>query len=221
MAYDTDTFRARYREGIHRLYDGRLHAAFVFLYGAAWLGFFVRAVDGPRPLEWLAVPLTFVFFSWGEYTVHKRLGHEKHPLGKLFYRRHTGDHHSFFVESRMAFEGQRDLRVVLFPAWLVVVYSLLLALPAFLVLSRLNGNVGALVASTLMASYLIYELVHTSQHLPDSNPLTKLPYIRAMRRHHALHHRRDLMTSENFNLVVPLIDWLFGTLHRKETDETR
>ena len=215
MAYDTDTFRARYRAGIHPAYSALLHGGFVFVYAAAWLVYYVRAVHDIRPLEWLAVPITFVFFSFGEYTVHQSLGHRKHPLGKLFYKRHTGDHHSFFVETRMPYEELRDFRVILFPAWLVVVYSLLLALPAYVLLSYVSTNLGALVAATFIGSYLTYEIFHTCQHLPDTNPLTRLPLIRTMRRHHALHHRRALMTSKNFNLVVPLVDVLRGTLHRE------
>lgn len=215
MAYDTDVFRARYRSGIHPAYSSVLHGSFVFLYGAAWAAFYALRVDTPRLWEWVAVPLAVLFFNWGEYTVHKGFGHTKHPLGKLFYARHTGDHHSFFVEARMSYEEPRDFRVILFPAWLVVVYSLFLTVPVYLLLSLASPNAGALAAATLMLSYLTYELLHTTQHLPDTNPLTKLPWIRRMRRHHALHHRRGLMTEKNFNLVFPLMDVLKGTLHEE------
>lgn len=211
VAYDTDTFRARYRAGIHRHYVGFLHGAFVFVYAAAWLVFFVRGIHGVRPLEWLAVPATLVFFSWGEYTVHRSFGHTKRPLGMLFYRRHTGDHHSFFVETRMPYEETRDFRVILFPAWLIVIYTLFLALPAYVGLGMVSPNVGALVAATLVAGYLTYEFMHTCQHLPEDHFLSGLPWIRHMRRHHALHHRRALMRSKNFNLVFPLFDWIYGT----------
>jgi hypothetical protein len=213
LAYDTDKFRAQYRAGIHRYYVGLLHGGFVFLYAAAWLGFFVRTIHDVRPLEWLVVPAALVFFNWGEYTVHRSFGHTKRPLGMLFYRRHTGDHHSFFVETRMPYEEARDWRVILFPAWLIVLYTLFLALPAYFLLGLISTNLGALAASTLVIGYLTYEFFHSCQHLPDENPLTKLPWIRWMRRHHALHHRRALMTSKNFNLVFPLMDWLHGTYY--------
>ena len=73
------------------------------------------------------MPAALVFFNWGEYSVHLHLGHHKHALSALFYKRHTGDHHSFFVEDRMRYEGSRDWRVILFPAWLILVFSFLLA----------------------------------------------------------------------------------------------
>ena len=34
-----------------------------------------------------------------------------------------------------------------------------------------------------------------------------------MRRLHELHHRRELMQERNFNIVFPLMDYLFGTLY--------
>lgn len=212
MAYDTDEFRGRYRAAIHPFYSAWLHGGFVALFAAAGLGWFASRIADVQPLEWLAVPAAAVVFSWGEYTVHRSLGHRKHPLGKLFYKRHTGDHHSFFVSTRMPYEESRDFRVILFPAWLVVIYTGGLALPAYALLGLWNANVGALVATTLLGFYLLYEFLHTTQHLPDSNPLTRLPWIRHMRRHHQIHHRRGLMTTKNFNLVLPLMDVLCGTL---------
>jgi hypothetical protein len=34
-----------------------------------------------------------------------------------------------------------------------------------------------------------------------------------MRRLHELHHRREMMQERNFNIVFPLMDYLFGTLY--------
>jgi len=220
MAYDTDTFRTGYRAGIHRAYSAWLHGGFVFAFASSALVWFATRAHDVSPLEWLVVPATLVFFSWGEYTVHRSFGHRKHPLGKLFYRRHTGDHHSFFVSTRMPYEERRDFRVILFPPWLVVVYTLLLAAPIYVGLGFVNQNLGALVATTLLGAFITYEIFHTTQHLPGTNPVTRLPWIRHMRRLHQIHHRRSLMQSKNFNLVFPLMDVLYGTLQwEPEGDE--
>ena len=64
-----------------------------------------------------------------------------------------------------------------------------------------------------MLGYLLYEVLHACEHLPDSNPVARLPWVRHMRHLHALHHRRDLMQERNMNIVFPLTDWLYGTLH--------
>lgn len=213
--HDVDAFRARYRAGIHPWYNAWLHGGFVFAAGLAVIVLLLRQAGDIQPLEWLALPLALVFFSWGEYTVHRELGHRKHKLGALFYKRHTGDHHSFFVEDRMRYETAQDWRVIFFPAWLIVVYTLILALPAFYMLSLWNVNVAALFAATLVAGYLMYEFFHACEHLPPEHFLARLPWIRQMRLHHARHHRRELMQTHNFNLVFPLVDWVKGTWHKE------
>jgi hypothetical protein len=54
---------------------------------------------------------------------------------------------------------------------------------------------------------------HACEHLPAQHPLSRLPWIRQMRRLHELHHRRERMQERNFNIVLPLMDYLFGTLY--------
>lgn len=216
MEHDVDAFRARYRAAIHPRYNAWLHGGFVFGAGFLLLAWLLAPLSAVAWWEWLAVPLAILFFNWGEYTVHLELGHKKRPWGRLFYQRHTGDHHSFFVEGRMAWEQARDWRVIFFPAWLIVVYSLLLVLPAWWLLGLLvSANVGALFAAALLAGYLGYEFCHACEHLPPSHPLARLPGIRQMRRHHELHHRRTLMQTHNFNIVFPLQDRLQGTRWRE------
>lgn len=212
MSFDPQPFRQQYRAAIRPGYNPWLHAGFVLAYGGAWIVFFLSRLEQPSLLEWLTVPAALVFFNWGEYRIHKSLGHHKHPLGRMFYKRHTGDHHSFFVAGQMRYEQARDWRVILFPAWLVVVFSLG-ALLAWSLLGLLNDNLAALFAATLLLGYLSYEIFHSCEHLPPEHPLSRLPWIRHMRRLHELHHRRELMQTHNFNLVFPLMDWCYGTLH--------
>lgn len=213
MTHDVLAFRDRYRAGISPRYNAWLHGLFVFAWGGASLAWFCAQLDAVKPWEWLTILPTLALFSWGEYTIHKNLGHHKvRGPGALFYKRHTGDHHSFFIDTRMVYEQARDWRVILFPAWLIVLYSLA-TLAAWWTLSFLNANVAALFSATLLAGYLSYEFFHACEHLPDRHPLARLPWIRHMRQLHALHHRRDLMQTRNFNLVFPLVDWLKGTLH--------
>lgn len=94
---------------------------------------------------------------------------------------------------------------ILFPAWLVVVFSLG-ALLAWSLLGLLNDNLAALFAATLLLGYLSYEIFHACEHLPPEHPLSRPPWIRHMRRLHELHHRRELMQTHNFNLVFLLMD---------------
>lgn len=213
MRQTTQAFRARYRAGVHPRYNPWLHGGFVLVFG--WLGMvlFASTLHQVQPLEWLSVPLTLLLANAGIYFVHRQLGHHKRGLTQLFYARHTGDHHSFFTPGHMTYEEARDWRVILFPAWLVVVHSLLLTLPAWWLLAQLNANVAGLFGACMILAYLTYEVFHACEHLPPSHPVSRLPWIRQMRRLHELHHRRELMQERNFNLVLPLMDYLFGTLY--------
>lgn len=209
----TQAFRTRYRADVHRFYNPWLHAGFVLVFGITAISLFWSTVHQVQPLEWLAVPLTLLFFNFAVYGVHRHLGHHKKAFARLFYARHAGDHHSFFAPGHMTYDTARDWRVILFPAWLIVLHSLVVTLPSWWLLKQLNGNVAGLFAGCMILGYLTYEVFHACEHLPPGNPVTRLPWIRQMRRLHELHHRRELMQARNFNIVFPLMDYLFGTLY--------
>lgn len=225
MRQTTEAFRHRYRAAISPLYNPWLHGAFVLSFGIVAIALFWSRVHQVTALEWLAVPLTLLLFNVGVYGVHRHLGHHKKGFARLFYARHAGDHHSFFAPGSMAYDSARDWRVILFPAWLIVVHTLLISLPIWWLLQLVDRNVAGLVGGCLVLGYLAYEVFHACEHLPSNNPLTRWPWIRQMRRLHELHHRRELMQERNFNIVFPLTDYLFGTLYWEPepdfTDTTR
>lgn len=212
-------FRARYRAAIHPRYNPWLQGGFVLAYGVLCIGLLWRSLHEVQVLEWLALPLSLLFFNLCIYVVHRWLGHHRQAFARLFYTRHTGDHHSFFGPGYMTCDQARDWRVVLFPAWLIVLHSLAFALPLWLLILPFNANVAALFASGTLLGYLVYEVFHACEHLPASHPLARLPWIRQMRRLHELHHRRELMQEHNFNIVLPLMDYLFGTLYWEPQDD--
>ncbi|MDO8712199.1 MULTISPECIES: SRPBCC family protein [Pseudomonas] len=213
MRQTTQAFRDRYRADIHPRYNPWLHGAFVLLFGVLAIGGFWSTVHQVRPLEWLTVPLTLLFFNFGVYLVHRHLGHHKKSFARMFYARHAGDHHSFFAPGHMTYDTARDWRVILFPAWLIVIHTVVFTLPAWWLFKQVNANVAGLFNGCLVLGYLMYEVFHACEHLPPDNPVTRLPWIRQMRRLHELHHRRELMQERNFNIVFPLMDYLFGTLY--------
>lgn len=213
MRQTTEAFRSRYRANVHPLYNPWLHGIFVLLFGILAIAAFWSTVHHVLPSEWLAVPVTLLFFNFGVYMVHRHLGHHKKSFARMFYSRHAGDHHSFFAPGHMTYDSPRDWRVILFPAWLIVVHTLVITLPVWWLLTRLDANVAGLVAGCLVLGYLAYEVFHACEHLPQHHPLAGLPWIRQMRHLHALHHRREMMQERNFNIVFPLMDYLFGTLY--------
>lgn len=214
----TQAFRQRYRAGVHPRYNPWLHGGFVLAFGLLAIVFFANTLEQVSVLQWLALPATLLLFNLGIYLVHRYLGHHKRGWARLFYARHTGDHHSFFSPGHMTYDSPRDWRVILFPAWLIVAHSLLITLPAWWLLQYWDANVAGLFGAGMILGYLSYEVFHACEHLPPEHRLARLPWIRQMRQLHALHHRRELMQGRNFNIVLPLMDYLFGTLHWEPDD---
>lgn len=120
MKHNTETFRARYRAAIHPRYSGRLHALWIAVAGLTVVLVSMAQLEAVQTFEWFVLVLALLLGNIGEYAIHLSLGHRKKRWAKLFYQRHTGDHHSFFTDSNMQWQSPRDWRVVLFPAWLII-----------------------------------------------------------------------------------------------------
>lgn len=222
MKDSTQAFRQRYRAQVSPHYSALLHAGFVFGLGLTAFMLMLQQVANThthvQPWQWLAAPLGLLVFNAAVYLVHRQLGHHKRSWAALFYARHTGDHHSFFSEHAMSYDDWRDWRVILFPPWLIVVYLAVFVTPAVWISSLLMGSsFGWIFGAHSLLGYLLYEFFHTCHHLPEGHWLTRLPWLREMRQLHRLHHRRDLMHTHNFNIVLPLMDKLCGTLHWERT----
>lgn len=219
MAFDYQAFRNRYRAGISRWYSGWLHLLVVAFTGITVITYSLLQTQTISGIEFLVIPLTLLLVNFAEYAAHRWLGHRKTRLGRLFYSRHTGDHHSFFVESAMPFESIRDWRVVLFPAWLIYVFLLGLLLPGgWLLLQLWSANAAWLFVASGIAGYLFYEVMHFSYHLPAGSFVERTPVWWRLQRLHQLHHERERMTDSNFNITIPVFDWLLGTLYWREPE---
>lgn len=207
-------FRARYRDGISPGYSGPLHALWVAGVGLAAMLLAASQLHDVQAPEWLVLLLALLTGNVGEYLIHRRLGHRLWKPARLFHQRHTGDHHHFFTADAMCWDTPRDWRVVLFPGWLIVVVLAVVAAPGgWLLATLVTANAGWLWVLGVTATYLLYETLHFSYHLPETHAVhRRLPGLRHLRALHQLHHRPDEMTRSNFNLTFPLTDWLRGTL---------
>ena len=208
-------FRQRYRDAMSPRYSGWLHASFVFGVGGLLMLYCFSQASGLQPWHWLLLPAALLITNVGEYVAHRELGHKKRRWAGLFYSRHTGDHHSFFSHEDYLIDSSRDLRVVLFPAFLLVAVTLLVAAPLGALLGwLLVPGAGWLFSGAVLLGYLLYEFVHLCDHLPERNPLTRLPVIRTLREHHRQHHDPAISKEKNFNVTLPITDYLLGTKYR-------
>jgi len=210
-------FRSEYRAAeIAPRYRGGAHFAFTTVFSLGGIALCALQLERPTPLEWLAVPLTFLYANLAEYWGHRVPMHRPLPGLKLVYRRHAGQHHRFFTDQAMPLDEWRDLRAVLFPPILASFFLLAFGVPAGLLVAWLSTpNVGWLFGATALGYFYNYEVLHLAYHVPEAHWLARVPGIRRLRWLHRTHHDPALMTRHNFNITYPIGDLLFGTLARR------
>ncbi|GLQ30430.1 hypothetical protein GCM10007876_09080 [Litoribrevibacter albus] len=186
---------------------------FVALVGVTFIYHQFSRVESFNWQHGLGLIGTLMLWNFIEYFVHIQLGHKKKKLSAMFYKRHTGDHHTFFTEQLLVPQSHKDWRVTLFPAWLVLVTGLISVGIGHIIALFSAPEWGYVFSAGLMMGYLAYEFFHFCDHLPDNHLLVQLPWIGHMRQLHRLHHRRELMQTKNFNLTFPLADWVMGTFY--------
>jgi hypothetical protein len=171
----------------------------------------VSRLERVSALQWLTVPAMLLFGSAFVYWFHRFVLHR--PTSASFaYERHTLQHHRFFDYDHITADEPKDLYIMLFPWWSGLLLSVLMLALSFALAPLAGANVAHLVMFMSTFYLLLYEAVHTVSHLPDENLLTRLPVLSFLREHHRLHHEPALMGKHNFNVVIPLFDWLFGAL---------
>lgn len=208
--------RARWLREIPRWYSPSAHLAFPSLVG---LGSIALAITSLRQLEFWQlsmIPLAWIVSNAVEWRAHRDiLHHRRWPLEEL-YDRHTPNHHRVFVTGEMEIRSPREFRFVLLPFYAIVAIFALTA-PIALALALFGQrNLAALFVASSMAYVVSYEWLHLAYHLPASTFIGRLALVRRLREHHAKHHDPSLMQRWNFNVTVPLWDWLSGTIHRLE-----
>ncbi|MDT8450589.1 MAG: sterol desaturase family protein [Wenzhouxiangellaceae bacterium] len=217
----TRRYREQYRaEHIPAGYSGPRHFALILGFVALVVAIGIWRLEAVRPLEWLAVPLTFLYANLAEYLGHRFVMHRRRPGLGLIYERHTLQHHRFFTHRDMRYDSTTDFRAVLFPPLLMVFFAIAFALPAGLALAWLfSANVAWLFVVTALAYYACYEILHFTYHHDEGHDedenngswLLDLPGVRRMRQLHLSHHDPAIMQRGNFNITWPICDRLFGT----------
>jgi hypothetical protein len=212
-AESPEAFRERMlREQVPETYRPLVHLFFTVAPAVGSLAWVCASgLRGAKASEWLTVPITFVGANLFEWRIHKVLLHKRWKPAAILYDRHTPVHHRIYREDDMAMRSDKEWMFVLMPAFAVGSVVAMTAPLAWAIAKVTTPNVGKLFLVTA-ASYMVgYELTHLAYHLPDDHPVAKLEIIRMLKRHHARHHDPKRMQKWNFNVTVPLGDWLFGT----------
>ncbi len=182
--------------------------------GLAVLALALAELHGVRPVELLTIPAVFLIANAFEWRVHKSVLHRRLRPVQAIYDRHTPEHHAVYMTHDMAIRSAREFKLVLIPA-LGIAGIVVASTPlAFGVRLLLGANAGWLFLVTSALYMVLYELSHLSYHLPETTWIGRRNLVKFLREHHARHHDPRLMQKWNFNVTIPLFDWLHGTIAR-------
>jgi hypothetical protein len=211
---DRESVRSRWLGEIPSWYSPWAHLAFPSVVGLGLIAGAVASVHGLRPWQLFVVPLVWVLSNAVEWRTHKNVLHKRFwPLGEL-YERHTPNHHRVFVTADMALRSAREFKFVLLPFYGIVAIFMLNAPITLALVWAGQHNLAALYVATTMGYVLSYEWLHLAYHLPADSFIGRLGLVRVLRHHHAVHHNPSLMQKWNFNVTIPLWDWVRQTIYR-------
>jgi hypothetical protein len=201
---------------IPRWYNPYMHLAATTGVGLLTLVGSLAMVHHLRAIELLIVPAILLLSNAVEWQVHRDVLHRRvWPLGEL-YERHTPIHHMVYQYDSMAIRSVRELRLILIPASGVVSVIAISAPIAFAIARVLTPNCGWIGLATSGVYVVAYELTHLAYHLPEDSFVGRLHVVQVLREHHRRHHHPALMQKWNFNVTLPLFDWVHRTLAPEE-----
>jgi hypothetical protein len=170
-----------------------------------------------------------------EWLVHRRVYHRAAWLLGRIHTVHVAHHHLYFPTWRYVTGGPARRIPVLGRAvgapqdsalknaatylahfcFYMAIGATVIWLPAWL-LSHSAPLLAGTIAGTAVISNL-FITVHDAIHRPGSHPLMESQgWFRFLDEHHYIHH---VDTEANVNFLLPLADFLFGTLRRRLTAE--
>lgn len=174
-----------------------------------------------RAVELLTVPITYLAGLGFEWRVHKDLLHRRIPPFQELYDRHERMHHVVFPEEDLGIRSPREVGLVLMPkAAIVGLFFMLLPLAAIL-MRLVSRNAALLMVATGLLFFLVYEWMHLIYHLPATSWLGRRGFVTYLRTLHQRHHNPKRMKRWNFNVTLPVFDFLHRTLWSPEREASR
>ena len=135
------------------------------------------------------------------------------------YRNHAQLHHLAFTDGNMVIGPTRDLGLIMMP-WYTMIGLFVVASPVMVVAGRAAraGPGGRVPAGRGRATSSFYETLHALYHLPDATldraGLGRLRVVPAAAGPPPPPSHPGSDGGVNFNVTVPLMDRLFGTLEK-------
>lgn len=209
---EREALRRRLVDAIPGWYSPLLHLVLPSVFGLAILVGCVWLIERLVWWELSSVAVTFLLSNINEWRAHKYLLHRRSRLAPVLYDRHTPEHHMVYVTHDMAMKSQSEFRLVLIPAYGILLIFVATLVPGAGLWAAGLPNVACLFVATAMVYVLSYEWLHLSYHLPPDSFVGRRRLVALLRHHHAVHHDPRRMQRYNFNVTVPLWDWVRGTI---------
>ena len=162
-----------------------------------------------------------IFMSLVEHQVHARLMHRKPTFFLVrnlrarikIFTSHALEHHAQyrheFHDEPVPPGEDRGIR-------LNVREGLIEAIPFSLVLAPFT-TVGAIMFPVVVCMHhLMWNQIHLEMHKPERRFFSKWAAYKHVARHHYLHHRYP---TKNFNVALPVGDYLFGTVAKATPED--
>lgn len=207
------SFREKHREQLKHRLDGRLYALSVLGGLVLAMGVLAYAIQTYHGYFWVLLPAYFLFCNLIEYLLHRYPMHHRTKGFEVVYE-HVTIHHNFYADKFFYFEIPIDYYAAILPAYILVGLSAVIFAVAGIVYLASDLSNALFFALVAYGYYLTYEVLHFSFHASETSWVKKLPFMKQLARQHILHHQTHLMTHCNFNITVPIFDWIFQTMHQ-------
>jgi hypothetical protein len=155
----------------------------------------------------LAVAATTAYASLLEWAVH-RFGYHDGRVWARATAAHAAHHDTLYPARRFFERGDRYRTSQ--PAWLEVLYVVAHA-PAFLAVAAFSRAAAVAAAATLALYAAATHYLHPLTHCRTGRFWERTRLFKRLVARHVRHHQDE---SIHLNLLVPLGDWIFGTMDR-------
>ncbi len=211
VAPKTRAFRNKHKAGKSSRMSGYVYLAILIFISAGLVGI---SAAFALPLTWahlFTVVIALLYSNFIEYALHRWVLHK--PLLRGPYRTHTAIHHRLFTDRDMEMEEEEDLLDIVTPFSSVLVIYLIAAWAAGLFGILTFPSLGWTFFGVCMLYYILFELTHLGSHAPNNHWCFRIPLLSRGMALHRDHHDPRIMRTVNFNIVAPIFDVIFRTLH--------
>jgi hypothetical protein len=170
-----------------------------------------------------------LLITFGEYAIHRHAMHRKrfpkwvyriNPDMNAQFHNHAVLHHGTYYKKfdyEPSAEGKYfNLRILPGDTLRLFVLFSPLLIPLALFVSLYSAGTLLLM---IVAHNLLWGVVHVQMHVPEGNAWFRdTAYFRFISRHHFMHHVR---MGKNYNVVIPLADFIMGSATKPRLCDVR